>query len=213
MLEKERQTIDTSIVATKIQSLKNEQAIELKNIEANRQIQKADAQNRANNAQGYLDKKPAVEIDPLEATAKEAEAMKGYINLYDNMRTLQDSLYTKQARASHLDDCVELARKKPAELLKQIEMPIKGLGINDQMQITIDDLPITNLSTSRQIKLALDIARATAGPMRLISIDRFESLDKNQQALFFKEIEQDSYQYFVSVVTEGPLKVEAQGVA
>ena len=76
------------------------------------------------------------------------------------------------------------------------------------MQITIDGLPITNLSTSRQIKLALDIARATAGPLKLICIDRFESLDHEQREAFFKEIEGDGFQYFISQVTSGDLTVE-----
>ena len=76
------------------------------------------------------------------------------------------------------------------------------------MQITIDDLPITNLSTSRQIKLALDIARATAGPLKLICFDRFESLDDDQREMFLNEIADDGYQYFISQVTNGDMTVE-----
>lgn len=213
LLEKDLSNIDNSILATKIESLQNEHAIELKNIEEKRQAEIKAIRSTAESAQKFLDAKPEVDVLPLQVEAEHAEKMKGFIPLYDNMKDLNEALATKQQIAARLDACVDIARKKPAELLQQLEMPIKGLGINDRMQITIDGLPITNLSTSRQIKLALDIARATAGPLKLISIDRFESLDKEQQAAFFKEIEDDGYQYFISTVTEGELKVDSQGVA
>lgn len=196
--ENDLKNIDEGTVAVKIQSLNNEHAIELKNIEEKRKEEIAQAQTKAKNAQCYLDAKPEIDIKPLEDNAKDAEKMKGFVPLYDNMRKLQASLKVKQEKAARLNECVELARRKPAELLQTIKMPIKGLGINDQMQITIDGLPITNLSTSRQIKLALDIARATAGPLHLICIDRFESFDAINQEAFFKEIEGDGYQYFIT---------------
>jgi len=208
--ENDLMNIDGKIVATKIESLKNEHAIELKNIEEKRQTEITEARGRVESAEKFLKAKPAIEIEPLKTEAQEVEKMKGFINLYDNMRDLQSSLSAKQETASRLNDCVNLARVKPAELLKAMKMPIKGLGINDQMQITIDGLPITNLSTSRQIKLALDIARATAGDLRIICIDRFESLDQEQQAIFLKEIEDDDFQYFISTVTDGDLKVETR---
>jgi exonuclease SbcC len=82
------------------------------------------------------------------------------------------------------------------------------------MEITVDGLPIRNLSTSRQIKLALDIARATASELKLICVDRWESLDKEQRAIFLKEINNDGFQYFLSQVTSGDLKITSErGIA
>jgi len=124
--------------------------------------------------------------------------MKGYIHLHDNLRRLEKELEDKNTRAALLDRNVNLARRLPAKLLAETELPVAGLGINENMQLTIDGLPIRNLSTGRQIKLALDIARATAGPLKLICIDRFESLDPINQELFFQEVEGDGYQYFIS---------------
>jgi len=190
--------IDESTVAVKIEALNREYEVEIKNIEAKRQEEKDSIEARVNNARKYLEANPAIELGPLEVAAQKAEIMKGYVNLYDNMRAHQEALRGKQAEATRLDDCVETARTKPAELLQQIKLPIKGLGINEQMQITIDGLPISNLSTSRQIKLALDIARATAGPLKLICVDRWESLDAINQEKFLKEIAGDGFQYFIS---------------
>lgn len=207
--ENDLKNIDEGIVAIKIEGLEKERDVAIKAFEERRDEEKQAANTRVTNARKYLETNSAIEIEPLEQAAKQAETMKGYINLYDNMRAHQEALKDKQAIATQLNDCVELARVKPAELLQQIELPIKGLGINEQMQITIDDLPITNLSTSRQIKLALDIARATAGPLKLICFDRFESLDDDQRETFLNEITDDGYQYFISQVTNGDLAVEA----
>lgn len=170
------------------------------------EIEKLDA--RLKKAQEYLDAKAEVDIEPLKEAAEEAERMKGFIGLYDNMKRLQEELKAKKDTAQHLDQCVKTARAKPAELLKGIKLPVEGMGINEQMQVTIDGMPIKNLSTSRQIKFVADIARATAGPLKLICIDRFESLSPPKQKMFFEEIKGDGYQYFVSIVAEGELSVQ-----
>ena len=161
-------------------------------------------------AREYLEKYPeALDTDKIEAEAENAEKMKGYVPLWDNYLKLKDDLKDKKFRASRLDQNVKHARQLPAQLLQKVKMPVEGLGIDEKtMQITIDGLPIRNLSTSRQIRLALDIARATAGPLKLVCIDRFESLSKENQGLMLEEMGKDDYQYFVTTVTEGPLTIE-----
>jgi energy-coupling factor transporter ATP-binding protein EcfA2 len=196
--ENDLKNIDEGTVAIKIESLNNEYAIELKNIEEKRKEETAQAKTKSDNAKAYMEAKPEVEIKPLEDTAKKAEEMKGYINLYDNMRKLQNALKDKQDRATQLDEFVELARAKPAELLQTIKLPVKGMGINEHGQITIDKLPINNLSTFRKMKLALDVARATSGEWHVICVDRLESLDAINRELFYDEIAKDDYQYFIT---------------
>jgi len=192
----------------KIESAEKERDSKLENIEEqmNEEINKAET--KAIEAQSYLDNNPAVEVEPLQKQAEEAEKMKGFISLWDSLQKLRKDFREKKDRADKLDDFVNLARRKPAELMKQAKMPVKGLGINDDMQITIDGLPIKNLSTSRQIKLALDIARATAGPLKLICIDRFESLSPKNQKVMLGEMEKDDFQYFISTVSNDEMKVQ-----
>lgn len=199
----------------KVEAIEKELSQKLQDIQAREAAEVENVQNRVAKAIQYLDDNPEVNVDNLQARAEEAERMKGYIQLYDNMKRLEQELKEKVAVATHLDECVKTAREKPAELLKQIKMPVPGMGINDQMQITIDDLPIKNLSTSRQIKLAVDIARATAGELKLICVDRWESLDEEQQKLFLKEIEGDGFQYFISKVDSGDLRIttDERGIA
>lgn len=192
----------------RIESFENERDTQLKAIEEqmNSELEEANAKHKR--AQDYLKNNPAIEVESLQEQAEQAEEMKGYVNLFDNLVRLRTELKIKKTNANRLDNCVALARMKPAELMKKAKMPVKGLGVNDGMQITIDGLPIKNLSTSRQIKLALDIARATAGQLKLICIDRFESFSPKNQKIVLEEMKKDDYQYFVSTVSDDAMKVQ-----
>ena len=212
LLQQKIDNFEQNNVPLKNESLKKEHDMSINLINEKRDTQIKTLNVKIDAAEKFIKENKATDVEPLEKAAEEAEKMKGYIPLADNLTSLENELLDKQADAKKLDGYVELARKKPAELLKGIKLPVKGLGINKDMQITIDKLPIKNLSTSRQIKLALDIARATSGPLHLICVDRFESLDKEQKDTFIIEAEKDDYQYFITEVTDGDLKVNGEKI-
>lgn len=210
LIAQEKQAIDKEIenLRAKISALEAERGVKIAHIEAEEEKAIREAERKAQKAQEYLDEIEEKDTEQFQRQAEKAERMKSFVPLADNLNRAREKLTEKQQFASWLNDCVATARQKPTELLADLEMPVKGLGINEQMQITIDGLPIKNLSTSRQLRLALDIARATAGKLKLICVDRFESLDPEVQNEFYKEIAGDEYQYFISQVDAGELKVE-----
>lgn len=207
--QQELSNIDKNVIDIKAESLKNENAIELKSIEANREKELSEFDTRIVKAEKYIGTHEYSDIESLEKEAEETEKMKSFITVADNVERLKATLYERETVANNLNECVEIARKKPTELIKNAVMPIKGLGIENGV-ITIDGLPIKNLSTSRQIKLALDIAKATSGELKLINIDKFESLDKEQKDIFISEANKDDFQYFITEVTAGELNVETK---
>lgn len=164
-------------------------------------------------ADNYLNAAPQDEpVLELKAKALEAEQMKAYLPLAQEVKHIMDRAAEDEKRASALNAMVNLCRAKPKELLSACELPVKGLGI-DRSGLTIDDLPLKNLSTSKQVRVCLDIARAIAknNPLKLICVDRLESLDTTIRAEFMGQIEADeTFQYVVTVVTEGDLKVESK---
>ena len=210
LLQQKIDNFEQNNVPLKNESLNKEHDISINLINEKRNTEINTLNTKIDAAEKFIKENKVTDVEPLEKAAEEAEKMKGYIPLADNLTSLENALLDKQADAKKLDGYVELARKKPAELLKGIKLPVKGLGINKDMQITIDKLPIKNLSTSRQIKLALDIARATSGPLHLICVDRFESLDAKQKKIFLEDIEKDDYQWFITVVTDGDLEVNGE---
>ena len=191
-------------------SIKGKQSEAINQIELNRKTELKALDDMAKERKEFLSISKVAPIDDLLAEARKTEEMKGYLNISGNLKKLKKEESVKEKEAKRLDKLVNFLRKKPAELLSGIKLPIKGLGINEKMQVSIDGLPIANLSTSRQITLAIEIARATSGELKLICIDRFETLDADRRKILFDEISKDDFQYFISEVTEGELKISSK---
>ena len=96
--------------------------------------------------------------------------MKAFIPLAKEVEFIHSRLKTQEAEAAHYDWGVEAARKKPHELLSQVELPIKDLGVDGKGMVTIKGLPLSNLSTAQQVRTCLEIAKALAkdSPLKLI---------------------------------------------
>ncbi|GAH87461.1 unnamed protein product, partial [marine sediment metagenome] len=190
-------------------SIKGKQSEALGQIELSRKADLKSLDETMKERKDFLSISKVAPIDDLLAEAKRTEEMKGYLNISGNLKKLEKDQSIKEKEAKRLDKLVNFLRKKPAELLSKIKLPIKGLSVNEEMQVSIDGLPIANLSTSRQITLAIEIARATSGELKLICIDRFETLDTDRRKILFDEISKDDFQYFISEVTEGKLRISS----
>lgn len=212
--EKDLEHFDNSILATKTESLTNEMNIAIRAINENRQRELAKSEEQVKKAEQYLAENSEVDIKPLEEQYKEAEKMKGFVEMAHNLQKVQERLLKEIELAEKYDQFVRFCRNKPTELLKTIKLPVEGLGINDDGIVTIDGLPLKNLNTAKQVTVCLDIARAYAAntPMKLINIDKFEHLDATARTEFLNQIEQDDeFQYFVSLVTDGDLQIDTIG--
>ncbi|MDT8902222.1 hypothetical protein [Anaeroselena agilis] len=188
----------------------------LKGIEANKQRELDQQAETKKNAETYLANNPAVDPEPLQFKAKHAEEMKGFIPLAKQVAEIANRLKGYEERATLLDRFVQICRAKPAELLATVELPLEGLGVDENGMVTIKGLPLSNLSTSKQVRVCLDIARAYAkdNPLKLICVDKLEHLDATVKAEFLKQILVDkAFQYFVTEVTDGDLVIETEAVA
>lgn len=167
------------------------------------------ADKEAEEAKKYLDNNPAVDIVPLEAAHEEADNMKSFVRSADNLKVKQDELVAKEIESTKLTEKIEYMRTKPQMLLAKAEMPIEGLSVDGQGNVLINSRPIVNLSGGERIKFAMNIVRATAGPLKIILIDGFEKLSPKGQAEFIQECSGDGFQYIVTKVTDGELRITA----
>jgi DNA repair exonuclease SbcCD ATPase subunit len=212
--QKDLENFDISILATKTESLTNEMNIAVKAINENRQRELVEAEDRVKKAEQYLAENSEVDIAPLEEKYREAEKMKGFVEMAHNLQNVQERLQREIELAEKYDEFVQFCRNKPAELLKTIQLPVPGLGIDDNGNVTIDGLPIKNLNTAKQVTVCIDIAKAYAkdNPMKLICVDKIEHLDATTREEFFRQIEADNeYQYFVTWVTDGEMQIDTIG--
>lgn len=173
----------------------------------------AKLENEKSQTEFFLETHVPIDIAPLNNRCTESEHMKSFIPLAKEVDALGNCFLAETATAEHYDKCVEIARFKPVELLTKIELPVKGLGIDGKGIVTINGLPLSNLSTSMQVRTCLDIARVLAknNPLKLICVDKIEHLDDTVWKEFLKQIEADrEFQFFVTKVTDGELKVEVR---
>ena len=219
--QKDLDNFDNSILATKTESITNETNIAVKGIEENRQKEVEAAEKRVTDAENYLAENPEIEIIPLEVKYTEAEKMKGFVEMAHNLQNVQTRLENETAIAEKYDRFVDLCRKKPAELLKSIKLPVEGLSIGtvgegdkEENIVLFEGQTLKQHNTAKQITTCINIAKAYAKdtPLKLICVDRIESLDEDAREEFFRQIEaDDEYQYFVTLVTKGDMKVECKG--
>lgn len=96
----------------------------------------------------------------------------------------------------------------PKKLIDEADLIIPQLEL-DGDNIKFGGVELDNLATSEQMKLALEIAKVHAGQIKVICIDRFESLDPNARKVLYETSGDDEFEYFVTEVTAGDLNVQS----
>lgn len=117
---------------------------------------------------------------------------------------------TAAAQASIYDSAVKvLTHELPRKLMAKAALPVGSISI-DEDRILIDGKDLQYESTANQMAISLSIARSLNPRLKVICIDRFESLDHERREAFAKTAIGDGYSYLVSEVDPdgGPLVTE-----
>lgn len=86
-----------------------------------------------------------------------------------------------------------------SELLKGADLPMPGLTYFDG-HFFLEGSSIDNLSSSKALKLAVNVAKKLAAKTKIICIDGAEQLDVDNYDALRKEIEGDEFTYFMTKV-------------
>jgi hypothetical protein len=149
------------------------------------------------------------DIESLQAEIREYQQSQKLIHKIEEIGRKEEELKKSDTIHKELEKLYKaLTTEIPRKLLAQVKLPIDGLEIKGD-DIFINGVAIEKLSTSEQIKFAVQIARALAGQLKVICVDRFESLDEDSRKLFEQEAGVDDFEYFMTVVTNGDLNLEA----
>lgn len=155
------------------------------------------------NASKYLDEHQEIDITPLQEEADNVQQMTSYLRDWDRISEIRDNqLAPKERKSEDLTAKITKARTLPAELLKTAKMPIEGISVDENSRVRINDTLIDGLSDGEKLELAMKVAKAQCGELKVICMDKWESLDKAAQEQLLKEMESDDYQYFVTEVTD-----------
>ena len=145
----------------------------------------------------------SIKVEDTTALSKELSTLESQRSLVytakqiDEARKELDGMLTEQGG---LDEKVKiLAKEVPQKLIEKAKLPIKGLSLVDD-DVLVNGVALDNLSSSEQLKFALEITRQLNQEFKVINIDGIETLDKESFELFLKEIKDDDFQYFLTKV-------------
>lgn len=181
----------------KIKELENKK----KELEKQKETNEKNIKETVKEMEEFLKNNELKDSKEIKEKVKKTDEMRTFINMAKNIEGEKELLKDKEKAKNIYEDLLSKARELPEELLSKAKMPIKGLSVKDG-NVTINGLTIDNLSTSEQIKLAVDIAKLTSKDLKVICIDRFESLDNKTKKEFFEHIKDDDFQYFITEVAD-----------
>ncbi|MBB6716225.1 hypothetical protein [Clostridium gasigenes] len=222
LVEKENQkdlmVIQENKILVKQQELLNLEDKKQAEILAIEQSQKSDIEKeqiRIGKTFDYLEQNEEVLIEPLQKEAELVVEMVGYLKDWDRIAEIRDGILAgKEAYSNELTTKIDKARSMPQELLRTAKMSIKGISADVEGNVRIGGKLIDGLSDGEKLELSMRVAKAQCGELKVICMDKFESLDKDSQDELLIEMEADEYQYFVTEVAKtesGEIEIEKIG--
>lgn len=170
---------------------------------------------RIGKASQYLKEHQEIDVAPIQEEANKVQEMVSYLRDWYRIIEIRDNqLAPKERYAEELTAKIEKARTLPTELLKTAKMPIEGISVDTDGNVRINDTLIDGLSDGEKLSLAMRVAKAQCGALKIICMDKFESLDDIAKERLLKEMSEDEYQYFITEVAntlDGEIEVEKIG--
>lgn len=205
----EAQKNRVSVNESKIASLPDKKAIEIKAVD-DQSAEKIETEKaRCGNATKYIEDHQEIDIEPLQKEADKVAEMQSYLREWDRLQDIiNGTLREKQEYSDSLTQKIKVAREKPSDLLKTHELPIEGISVDEKGNIRIGGTLLDGLSDGEKLEVAFKVALQRMGELRVMCIDGFEKLNESEQEKVLKICEDNDIQAFVTIVDEKELEVE-----
>ena len=145
--------------------------------------------------------KPKMETLSIENDLKVAEEMKGHLNEYDRMTDMQEKVEGLQSTSEALTNKIELARTLPGEILKEANIPVKNLTVENGVPL-VNGLTISNLSEGEKLMLCVDVTLSNPNSLKLILIDGVERLSEINRNELYKICKEKGLQCIATRTTD-----------
>ena len=187
----------------KLLGLDEKEKAEKEAIENNAIVEIEKEELRIGKAAKYLEEHKEVDIEPLLEEANEVQYMASFLREWNRIAEIRDNqLAPKEEYSEILSARINKARNLPGELLQTAKMPIEGISVDVDGRVRINETLIDGLSDGEKLELAMKVAKAQCGELKVICMDKWESLDKAVQTKLIEEMMSDDYQYFITEVTD-----------
>src|SRR3990170_1975455 len=166
-----------------------------------------DAVEKTKGAVGEVRGPDASAVKVARETLAEDDRTKKVLARHEEMTRLMDDAKTARDEWAKLDALVKfLQTEAPREILEKLPPVAKGLKIDGE-NLTLNGTPLDHLSSGEQLRFAVEIARALAGDLKLLCVDGIERLDPEAREAFMAQCKGDAYQYVLTEVAGGKMKV------
>ena len=139
--------------------------------------------------------------ETLENELKIAEEMKGHFNEYDRMVDRQTKVENLRQTSEALTNKIELARTLPGSILKEVNIPVKNLTVEDGIPL-VNGLTISNLSEGEKLMLCVDVTLSNPNTLKLILIDGVEKLSETNRNELYKICKEKGLQIIATRTTD-----------
>ena len=127
---------------------------------------------------------------------------------FENVDVIEQEANDAAANASILDSTIKTINGDlRTQLLAKAQLPVEDLAI-DGDRILVDGHPLQLIAESRQIRIALAIARFLSPKLKVIILDGSERLDAKTFAAFLEETRGDGFRYFAAEVDRNGTALE-----
>jgi len=139
------------------------------------------------------------DVDGLYEKIEDYNMASKIIETIQNRDIKKDEVKTIKARQDRYNDALaDLTKKLPRTLIKQAKLPIEGLTLEGD-DIFVNGISFDRLSTSEKLTFVVQLARALAGDLKVILIDRYESQTKTTRDAFAAMTKDDGFEYFITI--------------
>ena len=165
----------------------------------------------ATSLENFLETEPEHDTSALESQLAAYDQQREILGAFDSAATEHTAARVAETEWDRLSGLIEAVRGKPQELLAAAQPPVEGMDLVDG-EVVIHGRPLADYSDSEREDLAVQIAAALAGPLKLICVDGAEKYDEGRYAALLARLEAAGFQLFVARVGEGPLCVNGEPV-
>lgn len=149
------------------------------------------------------------EIDSLKAEIDEYQQYQKLIIKLEDIERKGKLLEEETETREILNNLYTIVSKElPRKLLSELKLPVDNIEFKGD-SIYVDGKALEKLATSELILFSINMAKALASELKVICIDRFESLGQKAREIFEKATAGDGFEYFITSVTPGELNIES----
>ena len=144
-----------------------------------------------------------IDTEHILEKIKNTEHMKSFIREWDKLHEIKNGkLKFEEKKYNDLTEIIGIARNMPKLLLQKHNFPIKNISIDQDGSIRINGTLLDGLSEGEALELSLDIAINKMGELKIICLDGFNKLSKEDQKKVVDICMKNNLQAFVTITED-----------